>query len=96
MKLRDLEETSLLHDLRDPQFAQEYLEEILLDGSLDALLLAIRCVARANGGMQKVAQKAKLGRESMYKALSKNGNPQFATLQAILRSVGLRFSVASL
>lgn len=49
----------------------------------------------ARGGMKRLAAKTRLGRESMYKALSKNGNPQFSTLDKILRGMGLCFSVAA-
>lgn len=93
MKLKSISESSLVADLGDPVFAAEYLEEVLKDGSMQSFLLAVRNVALANGGMQKLARKTKLGRESMYKALSKEGNPYFGTLQSILGEVGLRFSV---
>ena len=94
MKKKNIEESSIFDDLKDPDFAAQYLEEVLQeDDGLDTFLIAIRNVARANGGMSKVSKITELGRESMYKTLSENGNPQFATLQAILNSVGLRFAV---
>jgi len=93
MKLVELSENSLLKDLKNPTFAARYLELILQDGSLQALLLAIRNVALAQGGIKKIADKTGLGRESLYKALSLKGNPQFSTLQKILSRCGLEFTV---
>jgi probable addiction module antidote protein len=82
-----------MDDLRDPEFAAGYLEELMLTGSTTAFLEALRLVAQANGGMTRAAHEAGLGRESLYKALSKRGNPQLSTVQAILRGCGLRLSV---
>ena len=95
MRLNPISESSIFEDLRDPDFAAKYLEEILKDGSLDLFLIAVRDVVRANSGFSKASQKAGIGRESLYKTLSKNGNPRFSTLQSLLEGVGLRFSVCS-
>jgi len=94
MTLKDIENSLLFDDLRDPEFAADYLEEMLAEDDLKSFLCAVRNVAKANGGMGRISEEAELGRESMYKTLSENGNPKFITLQAILRSIGLRFSVA--
>lgn len=93
MRFKDITESSLFEDLRDPDFAARYLEEVLKDGSMQAFLVAIRNVAQASGGMRRVSKQAKVGRESLYKTLSENGNPQFSTLQLILGGLGLRFSI---
>ena len=94
MKLVDLSESSIANDLRDPNFAMDYLTETLECGSLNAFLLAVRNVVKAQGGMQKSAKNTKLGRESMYKALSKSGNPHFKTLRTILKEMGFKFRIA--
>lgn len=94
MKKKAIEESLLFDDLRDPEFAAEYLEEMLLEDNVQSFLIAIRNVAKANGGMSKLSEVTELGRESMYKTLSESGNPQFTTLQNILKGVGLRFSIA--
>ena len=44
--------------------------------------------------MTKIAAKAGLGRESLYKALSPNGNPEFATVLKVMRALGLRLSAS--
>lgn len=51
-------------------------------------------IARAKG-MTEIAQAAGLGRANLYKALSPDGNPEFATVVKALRALGLRFSVAA-
>ncbi len=94
MTLKNREESLLFEDLRDPAFAAEYLEEMLEEDDIESFLHALRNIAKANGGIAKISKKTKLGRESMYKTLSENGNPHFSTLHSILRSLGLRFSIA--
>jgi len=44
--------------------------------------------------MTQVAREAGLGRESLYKALSPSGNPEFASVLKVLSALGLRFQVA--
>ena len=54
---------------------------------------ALGDVARAKG-MSEIAQAAGLGRESLYKALSPEGNPEFATVLKVMRALGLKLKVA--
>mgnify|MGYP001600588167 CR=1 FL=1 len=83
---------SLLEDLKDPNEAAEYLTAALEDGSPEVFLLALRDVAEAHG-MQRLAEGAQLNRESMYRMLSDQGNPQLSSLTAVLRQLGLRLAV---
>ena len=83
---------ALLEDLRDPSEAAAYLTAALEDGSLDVFLLAMRDVAEAHG-MKRLAEGAQLNRESMYRILSDQGNPQLLSLTAVLRELGLRLAV---
>ncbi len=83
---------SLLEDLKDPNEAAEYLTAALEDGSPEVFLLALRDVAEAHG-MQRLARGAQLNRESMYRMLSDQGNPQLSSLAAVLRQLGLRLAV---
>jgi len=85
---------SLLEDLKDPNEAAEYLTAALEDGSLDVFLLALRDVAEAHG-MKQLAEGAQLNRESMYRMLSNQGNPQLSSLTAVLHQLGLRLTVAA-
>ena len=66
-----------------------YLEAALEDGDIGLIAAALGDIARAQG-MTEVARKAGLGRESLYKALSRDGNPQFATILKVVNALGLR------
>ena len=57
-------------------------------------LLAIRAVAEAYGGLGAVAAQAGISRESLYRSLSPKGNPTLKTLVAVLKTLGLRLSIA--
>jgi probable addiction module antidote protein len=91
MKLKDISET-FETDLQDPEFVQVYLEEALQDG-VPNFLLALRYVVQANKGMTAIAEETDLGRESLYKTLSEAGNPNFATIEKILKSLGMRLTI---
>lgn len=95
MRLKNITDSSLTKDLKDPDFAAAYLENVLQEGSVDAFLIALRRVADANGGIGQIAKAAALGRESMYKTLSEDGNPQFITIHSILKALGLKISITT-
>jgi probable addiction module antidote protein len=84
---------ALLQDLSDPTEAAAYIEAAIAEGDREGLLLAIRQVATANGGMAAIAEQTGLSRESLYRALSSRGNPTVATLSTVLAATGLRLSV---
>ncbi len=93
MKLRKFEDH--LHEmLQDSEFAVVYVQTALEDGGVEEFLHALREVAIAQGGVQKVAEESKHGRESLYKSLSKQGNPRIKTLDDVLHALGMRISVA--
>ena len=71
-----------------------YLDAAFEDGDPGLIAAALGDVARAKG-MMKVAAKAGLGRESLYKALSPDGNPEFATVLKVMRSLGLRLHASA-
>ena len=66
-----------------------YLEAALEDGDPALVAAALGDIARAKG-MTEIAREAGLGRESLYKALSPGGNPEFATILKVVRALGLR------
>lgn len=66
-----------------------YLEAALEEGDAALFAAALGDVARAKG-MTQIARETGLGRESLYKALSPEGNPEFATVLKVLRSLGLK------
>jgi probable addiction module antidote protein len=69
-----------------------YLDAVLEDGDPELLKLALGAVARSKG-MTEIAKEAGLARSNLYKALSPDGNPEFATVASVLKALGLRLSV---
>jgi len=66
-----------------------YLEAALEEDDPALFAAALGDIARAKG-MTQIAREAGLGRESLYKALSADGNPEFATVLKVVRSLGLK------
>ena len=88
-------EDSLIESLKDPIEAAAYLTVHIEDDSKyveETFLLALRDVAKAYG-VKEVAEKAKVGRESLYKILSGSVNPKLNTLRNILDSMGLKITI---
>ncbi len=71
-----------------------YLEAAFEDGDPGLIAAALGDIARAKG-MTTVAAEAGLGRESLYKALSPDGNPEFATVLKVMRALGLRLHASA-
>lgn len=69
-----------------------YLDAALEDGDISVVVAALGDIARAKG-MAQIARDAGLGRESLYKALSTTGNPEFATVLKVVRALGLQLHV---
>lgn len=76
------------------KFAAEYLK-VALEGTEEpaVLLIALRRIAEARGGLAKVAKAAGIERESLYRALSARGNPRLSTLVAVTKAMGLKLTV---
>lgn len=88
-------ETSLwdvAEHLKTEEDMAAYLEAALEDGDVALVVAALGDIARAKG-MSQIAREAGLGRESLYKALSPTGNPEFATILKVTRALGLQFRV---
>lgn len=71
---------SLLASLKDPDEAAHYLNACLEDDDARVFLLALRDVADAHGGIRSLSRDARLNRESLYRMLSKSGNPSLDSL----------------
>ncbi len=71
-----------------------YLEAVLEDGDPALIAAALGDIARAKGGIAKIARETGLGRESLYKALSPEGNPEFSTILKVMRALGLQLHAA--
>lgn len=78
--------------LRTPDEMAAYLDAWLEDAPDDpsGIARALGDVARAKG-MSQVAKDAGLSRESLYRALSAEGNPSFATVLKVAKALGVRF-----
>ena len=80
----------------DRDLALATLNEILADGDQGELLVVLRQMTQAFGGMQAVAEQARLNPTQLSRTLSPKGNPSLASLLAILRAMGLRLAVMPL
>ncbi|MCG6657340.1 putative addiction module antidote protein [Halomonas campisalis] len=93
MKSHDDAVIEMLRD--DPAMAVDYLraafDELDEEGGESAFLMALRHVVEAQGGMAVVAERAKLSRESLYRALSPKGNPTLRTMTAVIKATGIHF-----
>ncbi len=91
-KSRDYKE--LLHErLRSPKEAAAYLNAALEDEDPGVFLVALRDIAEASGGMTHLAKEAHLNRETLYRTLSRKGNPTLTNLRALLGTMGLGIAV---
>lgn len=77
----------------DPAFVVEMLNSILEDGDQGELLIALRQIAKAFGGVQAIAEQAHLNPTQLYRTLSPEGNPALSSFSAILKAMGMRLSV---
>ena len=97
--LKDLpkHEDYLIESLKNKKEAAAYLQvaldEYQQDGHTEALLLALRHVAQAQGGMSELADKTNLSRETLYRTLSSGGNPKLQTLGKLLGALGFHLVI---
>ena len=66
---------------------------MLEDGDQRELMLALRRMAKAFGGVPKLAQDTELNATSLYRTLSPRGNPELRSLKALLKAMGMRLAV---
>ena len=90
---RSHEEATIEMFRKDPVFAAEYLNAILVDGDETDLMLALRTLSKAFGGLQEVARNAEINANTIYRTLSEKGNPEIKTLSAILKAMGMRLAI---
>jgi probable addiction module antidote protein len=72
----------------------EYLSAAAEDPNPDVFVAALGDVAKARG-MAQIAKDSGLGRESLYKALSAGAHPRFATINSVLRALGVKIAVVA-
>lgn len=93
---RGHEEATVESFRKDPAFAAEYLNSVLEDGDQKELMLALRRMSKAFGGVQKLAEEAELNANTLYRTLSPEGNPELKSLKALLRAMGMQLTVRPL
>jgi probable addiction module antidote protein len=80
--------------LADPMEAASYLNAVMAEGDKALFLHALRNVAEARlGGMSRLAEATGLNRESLYRMLSGEGNPELKSLDLLLHALGLKIAV---
>lgn len=87
-------EAILKDHLADPEQAAKYLTACCEEGP-EIFLQGLRDVVEAQGGMARAARLAKLNRESLYRQLSRRGNPSLNSLHAVLHALDLKLCVAA-
>jgi probable addiction module antidote protein len=80
--------------LDNDEVVAEYLSAAVEDANPDVFLAALGDVAKARG-MAQIAKDAGLGRESLYKALGTGAHPRYETVAAVLRALGVKFTVVA-
>ena len=71
-----------------------HLEAAFEDGDPSIIADVLGAIARSQG-MAKIAKKTGLGRESLYKSLSKSGNPELTTVLKVLHALGLKLTITA-
>jgi probable addiction module antidote protein len=79
--------------LDSPEAMLAYLDGAFADGDAGEIGDALGVVARARG-MSQLAEETGLTRQALYKALSSDGNPEFATVLKVIRALGFRLHAA--
>lgn len=87
----------LIEDLKDPEIAQRYLQEILNeyynDKDIDLFLHCLKPLIQSRGSVAKFAEKAGINRTYLYKIFNHKVKPEFHTLVNILDKLGFEFTV---
>ncbi len=93
---RSHEDATVESFCKDPQFGAEYLNAVLEDGDQEELMVALRRLSAAFGGVQKLAADTALNATTLYRTLSPKGNPELKSLTVLLRAMGMRLAVRPL
>jgi len=80
--------------LDDKDIIAEYLSQILADGNMDELLVALGNIAKAKG-MTQIANDTGLGRESLYKTFNPKSQPKFDTIMRVMDSLGVKMKISA-
>lgn len=85
----------LLERLKDPDYAVDYLTEVLQSETQEAFLIALKNVIEArNESVADLAAEIGVTRQGLYKMLSEEGNPRLSTLSQLLKSLGMKIKIS--
>lgn len=92
--MKELKTFELSDFLDNDDIRKEYLNQVLADGDLEELKRALLYISKSYG-VEKIAKKANLNRESFYKIFKPNSKPRFETISKILRAFDMNLSVSA-
>lgn len=92
--MKELKTFELSDFLDNDDVRKEYLNQVLADGDLEELKRALLYISKSYG-VEKIAKKANLNRESFYKIFKPNSKPKFETISKILRAFDMNLSVSA-
>jgi DNA-binding phage protein len=93
MRSKNHEEYMVEQFRADPQYAVDFLNSVLHDGTPAEFLVALRQFSTAQGGLGKLSATAKINRTYAYKMLHKNANPGFDKISALLDAAGFQLTI---
>jgi len=87
-----LKKWDVAEHMDNEEYISEYLKAAFESGDISEITRALSDVARARN-MTALAEKMGITRQGLYKTLSENGNPEFATIQKLITALGLQMSI---
>ena len=87
-----LKKWDVAEHMDNEEYISEYLKAAFESGDISEITRALSDVARARN-MTDLAEKMGISRQGLYKTLSENGNPEFATIQKLITALGLQMSI---
>jgi len=87
-----LKKWDVTEHMDNEEYISEYLKAAFESGETSEIIRALSDVARARN-MTDLAEKMGISRQGLYKTLSENGNPEFATIQKLITALGLQMSI---
>ncbi|WP_461257690.1 addiction module antidote protein [Treponema sp. R80B11-R83G3] len=87
-----LKKWDVTEHMENEEYISEYLKAAFESGNIPEITRALSDVARARN-MTDLAAKMGITRQGLYKTLSENGNPEFATIQKLITALGLQMSI---
>ena len=87
-----LKKWDVTEHMDNEEYISEYLKAAFESGDISEITRALGDVARARN-MTELAEKMGISRQGLYKTLSENGNPEFATIQKLIAALGLQMSI---